>query len=493
MILSGRDTFLSHDRTRKALQAVDDTKDQFQTFTLLPQTPSAAKDWLRSKGWSDSALSSEAAAPLFQPDSYALRPFFLSAISREGTAEKITTGVVDDVLAFLIDMMVERESDKFGRDIETVTSKEARCAFIRKLMEETARDLADNQSSSLPADSLSWLSEMAAHGLVPLHLIGILKNRAGVVAFLKDDDRRGYKAFIHDKVYDFFLSKSLIDSITNKDIPKYIRRNVISTDFLETFCSIFRSETRAVVDLFFESLIDAMNKVSYHDASRSNLTVIGIAACCVSTPSLKPSFSDVSIGEAYVTETISDISLTDVVISQLTARGADMRSAHFDGNSAIVSLVTDEIFVPSKTMPKPGVVELGDRTIYNGSDIAKWLRKQYFKNIDLEGISVAQALKGIEFFDLLNRVARYRPFWIKEGDDGVGRRITEDPNWPALKELMLKHDLIVERTDLPASGRPGLFYHVESREKLNISHSDRGLASEFMKEFFVLALEHHLS
>lgn len=493
VILSGRDTFLSHDRTRKALTAVDESEDHFQTFTLLPQTPSAAKDWLRSKGWSDLALESEAAAPLFQPDSYALRPFFLSAISREDTAEKITTGAVDDVLAFLINMMVERESEKFGRDIENVTSKEARCAFIRKLMEETARDLADNQSSSLPADSLSWLSEVVAHGLVPPGLIGILKNRAGVLAFLKDDDRRGYKAFIHDKVYDYFLSKSLIESVKNNDIPKYVRRNVISTDFLETFCSIFRSESQVDVDLFFEVLINSVNKVSYHDASRSNLTVIGLAACCVSIPSIVPIFSDVSIGEAYLTETISAISLTDVVISQLTARGADLRAAQFDGNSAIVSLVADDSFIPSQTMPKPGVVELNEKTIYNSSDIANWLRKQYFKGIELEGVSVADALKGIDFFDLLNRIARYRPFWIKEGDDGVGRRIIDDPNWPALKELMLKHDLLVERADLPASGRPGRFYHVRGRDKLNISRSDRSPASDFMKEFVLMALEHHFN
>jgi hypothetical protein len=204
IILAGRETFIGRERMKKALTAIDENVDLLEAFTLRPIEPTAAREWLAEKGWTEDLLSSETASSLFERESYALRPFFLSELARDGVAEQIQNGDIGDLLSFLITAMIDREAQKFGKDIEAVTTSESRAEFVIRVMEEVARDLAENQSNAIPSDTLTWIAEISAEDIVPSSLSGILKNRSGVLAFLKDDDRRGYKNFAHEQVYNYF-------------------------------------------------------------------------------------------------------------------------------------------------------------------------------------------------------------------------------------------------------------------------------------------------
>ena len=55
---------------------------------------------------------------------------------------------------------------------------------------------------------------------------------------------------------------------------------------------------------------------------------------------------------------------------------------------------------------------------------------------------------------------------MKDGDERAVRRLIDDPNWEKLRSLLLEHNLLLERHDVPASGRPAAFFHIKNRKAL---------------------------
>lgn len=466
LILSGRDTFLGHDRMKGALTSVDPNFDDLSTFSLLPLSAIEAKNWLRSQGWNDEQLEAEETEPLFEDGSYALRAFFLTELARENVADRIVKGQIQDLLSFLIDAMVARESTKFGRDVESVTTDNQRELFVRRLMEEVARDLAENQTSSIPSDTLAWLAEAVSDEMIPSALSGILKNRAGVIAFLTDDERRGYKSFIHEKVFDHFLSNVAFESVCEKQAPKFVRRNIFGRDFLETFADIVRTKSDNDIERFFTGVSSNLENLGFQDRGRGNIGALALAACSVAIPNHPLVLSDMSLDEAYVTETISPVKLINVSIGQIDARSADLRGLEFGKSCNVFSLIGDIGTIPGKTFPLPIVIEFNGESINDPDQKSKWMMNQYSIAHPPSSFQIDKIISKLVLYELLLRIIRYRPFWLKDGDERPARRILDDPNWETLKNILLKHELIVERFDVPASGRPAPFYHLKDKESL---------------------------
>ena len=79
LILAGRETFIGRERLLGDVSSLSEERDVVRALSLQPPTPNAAKEWLRSSGWSPADL--EAARELFEFGSYALRPFFLAQLA----------------------------------------------------------------------------------------------------------------------------------------------------------------------------------------------------------------------------------------------------------------------------------------------------------------------------------------------------------------------------------------------------------------------------
>ncbi|WP_216635540.1 hypothetical protein, partial [Croceicoccus bisphenolivorans] len=62
----------------------------------------------------------------------------------------------------------------------------------------------------------------------------------------------------------------------------------------------------------------------------------------------------------------------------------------------------------------------------------------------------------------------------------------------ALTEILMKHGLLIERTDVPASGRPAPFYHIKNRAALmDLDNADEATGKFFSDVFEAsLKLEH---
>ena len=466
LVLSGRETFISRHRMELALSSLDRKLDKLETFTLNLLRPQVAKEWLLENRWTQDQIGSAAAEPLFEEGSYALRPFFLSELSRKGVAEKIQEGDIEDLLSFLVDAMVKREAEKFGTDIENVTTEAIRILFVRKLMEEIARDLAENQTGAISAESVAWLSEIVADQILPDGLVGIFKNRAGVIAFLTEDDRRGYKRFVHEQIQNYFLAQVTISSLIAGETPKYVRRNIFGPEFLENFCDVFRHSEQTIVDMLSVAVTRQIPLASTQDRSRRNLGALVFAMCSVAKPTTVPILTDLSLDEVYCSESVSRIKLERSSINQLYARSADMRTLEFSPDCFIISMIADDGTIPSESFPTPNILNVPGRTISAPEEKEAWLFQRTSPYDEDNDTDITAQLSSYTLFKLLARVARYKPFWLKDGDERAARRILDDPDWQLLKTILQKHGFVIERRDVQAAGRPGSFYHVKNKHKL---------------------------
>jgi len=466
ILFAGRETFISKDRIATALTAIDSAADRLEAFNLKGLKSNSARMWLSGQGWTEENLNSDVVRPLLEEGSYALRPFFLSELARPGVQEQVSNGDVDELLSFLIGSMINRESDKFGRDIEAVTTATQRQRFVSRLMEEVARDLAENQTGAIQVETLAWLAEVVADGLVTDDLVGILKNRSGVIAFLTDDERRGYKKFSHEYVYNHFLSRVAISSISSGEVAKFVRRNIFGADYLEAFSDVCRSLPQEEVDRLVETASQLIGAVGDHDRARGNLAALILSACSVATPTNVPVIKGLSMDEGYLTETVAPIQLVDVSIGQLVARSADFRDVVFEGECNVTALIADPGTVPPRSIPRPTILALPDRTLYDPNEMAMWVSRQVKTFHTREPLSINDMLKRLPPFALLARIVRYKPFWLKDGDEKAARKILDDPHWEMVKQILEKHDLITERLDVPASGRPAPFYHIRNKAAL---------------------------
>ena len=466
LVLAGRETFIGRERLIEALSAFRRETDTLDTYTIQPITPNVAKGWLRKQGWADAVFDQGNMEPLFEPGSYALRPFFLYELAREGVRDKVESGAVDDLMWFLVETMIHREATKFGADVEAVTTKEGRVNFLLRFLGEVARDLAENQTDAIASDSLAWLAEVAAADLVPLTLIGILKNRAGVVAFLTDDDRRGYKRFSHAQLLNHFLSRITIDALLIGDVPKYIRRNIIGADFLASFGEVLRHVDNERISSFVTISIARINELGDLDRSRRNLGTLVILTMGALDQNLNLILSDVSIDEALVIETVSILTLKRVVIAQLDARGADLRAFSFDAECHVFSLIADVGTRLPLSLPRPRRIQLPDRVLTDPTEIAEWLPGSLVEASQAISTDIPEHLRNHGIIELIGRACRYRPFWMRDGEEKVTRRILQDPYWETLRQLLMRHELLTVRHDVPASGQAGVFFHIRRKDDI---------------------------
>ena len=87
---------------------------------------------------------------------------------------------------------------------------------------------------------------MALPEEVDPEIVGLLKNRAGVMAFLANDALPGYRRFAHSQLCNYFLSAAVIESVGSGETPKFVRRNIFSADFLAVFMEVLRHIAQAV-------------------------------------------------------------------------------------------------------------------------------------------------------------------------------------------------------------------------------------------------------
>ena len=471
LVMAGRESFISRVRVESALPAYRREDDRMPLFSIDEVRPQDAKRWLQGLGWTNADFSLPAIEPIFERGSYALRPVFLSQFRHLKDEIQDRDEIVSDLLSFLVERMLDRESSKFteagnGDELPRIRR------FLKRLLQEIARDLAENQVSAIPNENLRWIAEFVASGLFSPDFVNILVNRAESVAFLTPDARSGHTRFSHEQISIHFLAQESLRAITDGEIPKYVRRNIFGQEVLEGFA---RAAESLEIDEAHQ-FVTACKKqfVAFGDVDRSkrNLAALAIVVSCMVDVQFEEPlhFDNVDLGEILIPADAAPVTFSKVVVGTLYARNVDLTSIVWD-NSEIVTIFADEFTVFEDGVPLPAVMELPGRTLRNPEEIKDWLRPAA-PSADAKG-SIASA-KNV---DLLKRIDRYRHFWLREDlntADRSARKIISDRNWERVRRVLMEKQLIVERT-VSALGPHAKFIHF--RNSVNKFAEDRELIS----------------
>lgn len=395
--------------------------------------------------------------------SFALRPFFLHLLGAPGISAKLVKGEVDELLPFLLDELLNREATKFGEDVDRLVSFEQRRFFIVDLMTEVARDLADTQSDNISSTNLAWLSDVASDGL-PEEIRGILRNRANVIAFLTEDGSPSRLRFFHENAFHYWLGRSLFQSFKDREIPKYVRRNILNIDFLDVWNTICALQKPTDLSIIRQHLFSSFVESGERDRTRRNLISLYCAASSVfPDDEVCHVFRDTTIEEMIFRETSCKICLKNIFISQLDIRGADLADVEFD-SCQIHTAIVDKSTRIAHNFPNMTILVSDGQEITDRTDIAHWLFQKTSPDLNISEV-LREVTSQIPELQLLQKLARFRRYWIKEDeDDPAARKILNDPAWDGLSQALIALGFMVASGNLAASGRPAMFYHLKRRE-----------------------------
>ncbi|MFM0399033.1 NACHT domain-containing protein [Paraburkholderia aspalathi] len=469
LILSGRDTFIGRNRLMRDVHALRQDIDIVTALTLNSPTPAQAKEWLKINQWTDSNFELPAISVLLEEDSFALRPVFLTLLGEHVKPKLFREKPESYLTAMLVHHMVEREAKLFGKAVETKLSSDIIESFVLNFLYETARDMADSQAEALDTNSLSWIAEAALGDGYPAELVGMVRNRANVMAFLAPDERPNYQRFINSHLMNYFLARVTIDAVSKGDVPKYLRRNLLGSEFLSIFIDVIAevaASNPADLQKFLAHAIQFSQTHTYIDRGIRNVGALLLSALPHFKADSGRILSDLQIDEAVLRGTAAPVTLIGVVVNQADCRGADLSSVLFDDVN-VISLIADDASRFPESFPLPRTITDGaGRQISDASEVEAWLNSRGRRLGDTVAQGLAsERLRSHPIYKLLGKVCRIRQHWLRAEDEFVGAKIFQDPNWPTLITLLRKHELLREETR-QASGRSSAFVHIRQKERI---------------------------
>ena len=467
LILAGRETFIGHERITANITSLN-ARD-VQVLSLQPPAPATAKGWLNRNGWTEDNL--QVVEELFEPDSYALRPFFLAQLANPEAVSAIQHMIAGSPLAFLVELMIDREAGKFGDAVDSVLDEDQRRNYVRHLLREVARSIAEDGTEAIDERMLEWLVDVVIPEDTAFEVIARLKHRAAFMAFLEKDDAPNYRRFAHSQIFNHFLSEETIDTIVNGEIPKYVRRTIMGADFLTAFNDF-------VVELAVrqpERIRDFFNAASglAGTYSRIDQGVRNLGAWLWTVLPMMDGVDDLvlrdlDVDEALLQGTAPPAAIDRVVVNQLDVRGADLQALTFS-STTITTLVVDEATRVPPSIPVPARIQCersGARSaavIPHRRLIESWLDRHGRSGLPVDrgdtGL-VPNRLRDHPLPRLLGRACRSKPYWIPLDKDSDLHRFVADPRWDGLLAL-LEHHGLARRQRKSVSGRGTEFLHIK--------------------------------
>lgn len=308
-------------------------------------------------------------------------------------------------------------------------------------------------------------------------VLRILKARSQVVAFFTNDDRKGYRRFFHDKFYEYFLARTLIDMVGRGETGKVLSRNIFGSSLLETFGDVIAGGVRTdVAAIFVAKALKMVRDYPPVDRTRKNLAALAVAS--LSTADLVEEFkiSMVEIDECRFTGTASGGYLESVVISQLDCRGGDLTELKIH-DLTLLTLIGDRDTLLPSGFPVPTMVQdvsQGGRTLTSPAEVQQWVINHLSDPPEEEVGLIPTEFREHDAIKLLMKACRLRQYWLRRGDDLYSARILDNPFWPIVEEALSDHNLLRVETR-QASGTDARFIHVRQADDIlseNASNED---------------------
>jgi hypothetical protein len=453
IILAGRDTFFDLTKFSERLHDLS-AKVDLNHASLSPITPAAAKKWLSQVGWSAEELASSEAAELLKPNSYVLRPYFLSTIAPLGGVHS----VLGDMLSprdFLVKSFLRREANLITLrvNMDEATADE----LLWELFELVALEMAEAETESVDLPFLQLAIDFTfERALKDPSDLAKLRHKAGSFALMDIDARQGFRRFPHTEISNHFLSSALFKEILSGNVPRFLRRGYFGTDLLLVAGEQMLGFSPERLRSLRSKLINLMHNDVGAERLSYNATSLLLTSAVVDAPE-ELSIERISAGDAVLFGTTGSARMVEVDINRLDCRGANLAAINFDRCSTAV-LVVDDRTLFGQTRPTVGsvVMESAGKTtvLYDPEEIDSWISAHQPRRDDSRPENEATKL--------LEKVTRVflRQFYIKSDPfDPAGRYLSENL-WPAIEQKLTLADRLRRTDRKEASGKRGEFIHI---------------------------------
>ncbi len=467
VILSGRDTFLGRDRLFRDVQSLRPNHDLVTSLTLEVCTPSQAREWLKTRGWTDVHFKIPAIATLLDDGSFALRPVFLNMMAVNLEPKRLREESDSFLTPLLVQHMLQREAKLFGDAVESIVTRQSLEDYLLRFLIEVAREMADAQAEALDETTLSWIVDISLGDGYPEEVVRLIRNRSSVIAALKPDVRSGYKGFVHSHIQNYFLSLAALEAVGKGEVPKFLKRNVFGSELIAVFGDVAAKASEASAPQLQAFLRHALPMASiYGGVDRAPRNSGALVLSCLPMLTEGEIISECDIDEAVIRGTASKSTLSKVSIHQLDCRSADMGAVIFD-ECKVTNLIASEATKFSPSFPMPRLIALeGGSDLIEFEQIEQWLTR-HGRNATatvVKGLA-SPALAEHPLFKVLGSACRVRQYWLRLGDDIQADKILRNKHWEELANELRESNLLREEAR-QAAGSKSTFIHIRLREKI---------------------------
>ncbi len=469
LILAGRDTFIDSASVRQSLPVLD--HGGTESVHLRGLRPSEAKTWLSARGWDAEELVTLQDSGLFEEDSYALRPFFLSQIAAFRPGVSGSQLLIAYPLEVLVDQIIKREVGILEDKVKPLEGSLR--GLLYEFLQELARDMADVEVDAIDEGSIALIAQIVFAGSVREDDLAVLVNRALAMALLEPDAIAGRRRFPHSEIQDYFLGLSHISLLTAGELPKSIRRTPLGVDFLETFYDLLGFSGSSSVEPFATSCLVQIRAGIGGDRARRNLSALYLCALSSGLVENAPDALDAFVVDDLVLRgTFPVLKMRFAEISQLDVREADLSLLEMQ-DSAVGLLVADDASLFSRSFPYPGALTLQEhgrpRFVHSQVEREGWVDAH---RVGAGEVDIDWSRNG--YTQLLEKVCRVmlRQFWVRSIEDKSHNRVLDDSHWPAVFGTLNRRGLVTVRYDVEASGPRSDFVRVHRAKDFVDRRSD---------------------
>lgn len=476
IILAGRETFIGRDRLLRAVPMLASDEYQVGVLQLEPLRISDAKEWLVKHSWSEERIEQFG---LLEEGSYALRPFFLTELARIKEDE---ANAAQPPLAILVDALLVREVEKLPDTVGRKYGKQRGRRYFETVGEEIARYMRDSETDSIDPDVLAWLSDISATEFDD-ETRGMLRARVKALPFLVVDGVGDSRRFAHTEFLNYFLSWALIRGLAREngpDIPKFVRRTILGTDFLNVLCTVINHRIEIyLLEKFVAGLSEVLRRGVGFDRSEPNLWAVAFA-CLASAPAERlPRFSDIALEEVVVRGKAGRVEIRRVWISQLDIRSADISACEWDGESRVRTVIVDRSTKFGFSFPTDvqhlELIEAGESRSFEGKKARAWLEENIGAERTVQGyLSADGGGEEPSAWKLVQKLC-YKmlyQYWIREGSDDPASALLREPEWLRV-EAAAEECGLLRKERKQAAGSASVFYHLrKARKVLSLDTND---------------------
>ncbi len=466
IILAGRDTFFDQQRFETQLDgAAMQIRAEFEVSHIRLTTPSTstARTWLAKKGWSEVELEDSYTNLVLRPNSYALRPYFLSVLAKTKGWSAIDSQDLTP-REFLMERFLDREADvlmrinPLGTDSQPVKRSTLREGLVR-LFEEIALDMADNETDAVDPGFLQIVTEMEFGNVLRQIDLDALKHRASSLALLEQDQREGYRRFPHTEISNHFLASALIRYMADGNQPRCLRRMSLSADFLAVYAESLMRLSGTQLKTFLVSVRRTLTDEITFERLSENMAAFAISALCCDDIDVRDYYG-LSISDAVLFGAVAPACLEQLKIQRLDASEADLTQVKFI-DCEVVYLTVDETTKFGRTHPKVSVLLFRSddgkiREEFTPAEIERWFVAH---SAPTEAMTV-QNVEAIRLFEKICFVM-LRQHQVKDhSDDPYGKLLTRR-YWRDIEKILMDEKFLDRRKSRPSSGPAAEFVRLK--------------------------------